>query len=82
MRVQLGEPGGEHKETIDSGSMAAAAGGVTAVVALPNTAPVIDDVNVVEFIARRAREVRRVKVFAYGALTRGLKANSLPNSAC
>ncbi len=77
MRVQLGEPGGEHKETIDSGSMAAAAGGVTAVVALPNTAPVIDDVNVVEFIARRAREVRRVKVFAYGALTRGLKGEQL-----
>lgn len=77
MRVQLGEPGGEHKETIDSGSLAAAAGGVTAVVALPNTSPVIDDVNVVEFIARRAREVRRVKVFAYGALTRGLKGEQL-----
>ena len=77
MRVQLGEPGGEHKETIDSGSMAAAAGGVTAVAALPNTSPVIDDVNVVEFIARRAREVRRVKVFAYGALTRGLKGEQL-----
>ena len=77
MRVQLGEPGGEHKETIDSGSRAAAAGGVTAMVALPNTDPVIDDVNVVEFIARRAREVRRVKVFAYGALTRGLKGQQL-----
>ncbi|MCY4318129.1 MAG: dihydroorotase [Alphaproteobacteria bacterium] len=77
MRVQLGEPGGEHKETIDSGSLAAAAGGVTAVVALPNTSPIIDDVHVVEFIARRAREVRRVKVFAYGALTRGLKGEQL-----
>ena len=77
MRVHLGEPGEEHKETIDSASRAAAAGGVTTMVALPNTNPVIDDVNVIEFIARRAREVRSAKVFAYGAVTRGLGGKSL-----
>ena len=77
MRVQLREPGDEHQETIASGSRAAAAGGVTTMVCLPNTDPVIDDVSVVEFIARRAREVRLVKVFCYGALTRGLKGKEL-----
>src|SRR3546814_4150559 len=71
MRVQLREPGEEHKETIDSGSRAAAAGGITAMVCLPNTEPAIDDVAVVEFIARRAREVKLVKIFAYGTITRG-----------
>ena len=44
MRVQLGEPGNEHKETIQTASEAASAGGVTAMVCLPNTDPVIDDV--------------------------------------
>lgn len=77
MRVQLREPGEEHKETIDSAGRAAAAGGVTAMVCLPNTEPVIDDVAVVEFIARRAREAKRVKVFAYGAVTRGLRGEQL-----
>src|SRR5690554_6117208 len=58
MRVQLREPGEEHKETIATGSAAGAAGGVTSMVCLPNAAPVIDDVAAVEFIARRARETK------------------------
>ena len=62
MRVQLREPGEEHKEDILSGSRAAAAGGVTSMVALPNTDPVIDDVAGVEFVARRARDVKLVKI--------------------
>jgi dihydroorotase len=77
MRVQFREPGEEHKETIDSVSRAAAAGGVTSIVGLPNTEPVIDDVAVAEFVARRAREVRLVKIFAYGAVTKGLKGEQL-----
>jgi dihydroorotase len=77
MRVQLREPGEEHKETIETGSLAAAAGGVTSMVCLPNTEPVIDDVAGVEFIARRAREVRRVKIYCYGALTQGLEGKDL-----
>lgn len=72
MRVQLREPGEEHKETIASGAAAAAAGGVTSMVCLPNTDPVIDDVAGVEFIARRARETKQAKVYCYGALTKGL----------
>ena len=71
MRVQLREPGEEHKETIETASRAAAAGGVTTLVALPNTDPVVDDVAGVEFVARRAREVKLVKVFTYGSVTRG-----------
>lgn len=77
MRVQLREPGDEHKETIASGSAAAAAGGVTAMVCLPDTQPPIDDVAVVEFIARRAREVRLVKIYCYGTVTRGCRGTDL-----
>ncbi|MGE0736259.1 MAG: dihydroorotase [Alphaproteobacteria bacterium] len=77
MRVQLREPGQEHKETIASASAAASAGGVTAMVCLPNTEPVIDDASGVEFIARRARELRATKVFCYAALTRGAEGKEL-----
>jgi dihydroorotase len=77
MRVQLREPGEEHKETIATAADAASAGGVTAMVCLPNTEPVIDDVAGVEFIARRAREVRGTKVFCYAAATQGLEGKEL-----
>lgn len=77
MRVQIREPGEEHKETMDSAGRAAAAGGVTSMVGLPNTDPVIDDVAGVEFIARRAREVKGVKVYTYAALTRNLEGREI-----
>ena len=77
MRVQLREPGEEHKETIATGSAAAAAGGVTSMVCLPNTDPVIDDVAGVEFIARRARETRLSKIYCYGAATKNLAGKDL-----
>jgi dihydroorotase len=77
MRVQLREPGEEHKETIATAADAASAGGVTAMVCMPNTDPVIDDVSGVEFIARRAREVRGTKVFCYAAATQGLEGKEL-----
>lgn len=77
MRVSIGEPGEEHKETILSASRAAAAGGITALACLPNTEPVIDDVAGIEFIARRAREARLVKIFAYAALTHRLNGTDL-----
>jgi len=77
MRVQLREPGEEHKETFATASAAAAAGGVTAMVTLPNTDPVIDDPSLVESIARRARETSKVKIYAYAALTRGLAGREI-----
>jgi dihydroorotase len=77
MRVQLREPGAEHMESIASGGHAAAAGGVTTMVALPNTDPPVDDVSVVEFIARRAREARLAKIHTYAAATKGLAGKEL-----
>ncbi len=77
MRVQLREPGEEHKETIATAGQAAVVGGVTSVVALPNTEPVIDDVAGVEFVARRAREAKLVKVYTYAAATRRLEGKEI-----
>ncbi|HIC79427.1 MAG TPA: dihydroorotase [Kiloniellaceae bacterium] len=77
MRVHIREPGDEQKETMGSAGRAAAAGGVTSVVALPNTNPVIDDVAGVEYIARRAREEKSVKVYTYAAVTRGTEGKEL-----
>ncbi len=77
MRVSVGEPGAEHKETILTVSRAAAAGGVTALACLPNSDPPLDTVSSIEFIARRAREVRLVKIFAQAALTRRLEGREL-----
>jgi dihydroorotase len=77
MRVQLREPGEEHKETIVTAGHAAARGGITSMVALPNTEPVIDDVAGVEFIARRAREAKLVKVYTYAAATRRLEGREI-----
>jgi dihydroorotase len=77
MRVQLREPGAEHIESIESGGQAAAAGGVTTMAALPNTEPPVDDVSVVEFRARRAREAKLAKIHTYAAATKGLKGREL-----
>ncbi len=77
IRVHLCEPGEEHKETIDGLSASAAKGGITTLVGLPNTEPPIDDAAVVEFVARRAREVRGVKIFVYGAATKGFDGKRL-----
>ena len=81
MRVQLGEPGAEHKETYASGTAAAAAGGVTSFACLPNTVPPIDDPAMVEFVARRARQLKRAKVYPYGAITRGCAGENLAELA-
>jgi len=77
MRVQLREPGEEHKETFATASSAAAAGGITSMVALPNTHPVIDDAALVESVARRARETSRVRIFTYAAVTRGMAGKEM-----
>ncbi len=71
-RVFIGEPGAEHRETIASASRAAAAGGVTSLVMMPDTDPVIDDVALVEFVRRTAQETAKVNVYPTAALTRGL----------
>jgi dihydroorotase len=72
MMVFTGEPGHEHRETLATASSAAAAGGVTTIVCMPNTDPVIDDVALVDFILRRARDTALVHVHPMAAMTKGL----------
>ena len=71
IRVKTGEPGAETKETLKSASLAAAAGGVTSIVVQPDTHPVADEPSVVDFIMRRARDIKLVNVYAAGAATKG-----------
>jgi dihydroorotase len=77
MRVFTGEPGAEHRETLRSASKAAAAGGVTTMIVMPNTEPVIDDVALVDFIERRARDRALVHIHPMAALTKGLKGEAM-----
>ena len=77
MRVTVGEPGMAHKETLVTASRAAATGGVTSMACLPTTDPVIEDAAGLEFIARRARELRGTKFYAYAAATRDLAGEDL-----
>jgi dihydroorotase len=72
LRVKTGEPGAENKETLETAGDAAAAGGVTTFVVMPDTDPVIDSVALVDFIQRRAEGVAKVKVLPTGGLTIGL----------
>ena len=73
MQVFTGEPGSEYKETLETATGAAAAGGVTTIVTMPNTDPVIDDVSLVEFIKRHARSRGLVHVHPMAAATCGLQ---------
>ncbi|HTQ14728.1 MAG TPA: dihydroorotase [Rhizomicrobium sp.] len=77
MRVFTGEPGSEHRETLASASEAAAAGGVTTMVVMPNTDPVIDEPSLVDFIKRRADATAKVRVLPMAALTRGLSGETM-----
>ncbi len=77
MRVFVGEPGGEHRETLETASRAAAAGGVTAIITMPDTNPVIDDPALVDFVFRRARDTAVVRVHPMAAMTRGLSGEEL-----
>lgn len=76
-RVHTGEPGEEHKETLESAGAAAAAGGITSLVLLPDNEPPFDDASLIEFVARRARLIKLVNMYAYGALTVGLEGKEL-----
>lgn len=69
VHVHLREPGGEHKETIETGTKAAARGGFTAVMPMPNTRPVPDSVKVLENINKRIEETAHVKVLPYASIT-------------
>ncbi|MGD9829887.1 MAG: dihydroorotase [Hyphomicrobiaceae bacterium] len=77
MQVFTGEPGQEHRETLASASRAAAAGGVTTIICMPETDPVIDEVALVDFIQRRARVTAVVNVHTMAAMTKGLEGTEM-----
>lgn len=77
LHCHLREPGQEHKETVATGTAAAAAGGFTAVCCMANTDPVVDDAPSVAFLVRRIRETARVRVHPIGALSKGLEGKEL-----
>jgi len=77
LHVHLREPGREDKETIATGTRAAAAGGFTAVCAMPNTSPVNDNSGITRFILDKARSGGAVRVYPIGAITRGSRGEEL-----
>src|ERR1700746_1989785 len=77
MHVHFREPGQTHKETIATGSQAAAAGGFTSVVCMPNTSPPTDDPSGVAWILDRARQTASINVFTTGAITRSLAGEEM-----
>jgi len=70
MRVFVGEPGYEYKENFRTLSNAALSGGVTSVVSMPNTLPVIDNVSMVDFLKRRGRDKSKINIFPAATLTK------------
>ena len=76
-RVFTGEPGAEHRESLESASAAAAAGGVTSMLVMPNTDPVIDEPSLVDFLLRRAAATAKVRVLPTAALTKGLLGETM-----
>jgi len=77
MRAALGEPGFEYRETIASAAIAAAAGGITTLAALPDTNPAIDDPALVHLLRTRGEETGSLTILPYGAVTRGCKGEEL-----
>ncbi|MCK4835309.1 MAG: dihydroorotase [Candidatus Aminicenantes bacterium] len=81
MHVHLREPGYENKETIDSGSLAAAHGGFTSIACMPNTSPVNDNRSVTEYIIARSREVGLVNIYPIAAISKNLEGVDLTEMA-
>lgn len=77
MRVFTGEPGHEYRETLATAAEAAAAGGVTSFVLMPDTTPAVDDGAIVDFIIRRAAATAKVNVLPAAAITRGLRGKEI-----
>lgn len=77
IQVHFREPGQEYKETVATGSKSAAAGGVTTVVSMANTKPVVDEVSVLEFLKKREKESSYINIHSYAAITRGLRGQEL-----
>jgi dihydroorotase len=77
VHVHLREPGGEHKEIIETGVRAAVSGGFTAVCAMPNTDPVIDDPAGIRLVLAQAEKANGARVYPLGAISKGQEGKSL-----
>ena len=77
MRVFVGEPGYEYKENFRTLSNAALSGGVTSVVTMPNTSPVIDNVSIVDFLKRRGRDKSKINIYPSASLTKNLEGTNM-----
>ena len=77
LHVHLRDPGAEHKETVATGAAAAARGGYTTIVAMPNTRPVVDHEDVVNYVHNKAKDVTKVNVLQAGAITKGMEGKTL-----
>jgi dihydroorotase len=77
LQVHFREPGREDKETLETGSMAALAGGVTAAVAMPNSNPISDNQTVVEFVKNRSKELDLITIYPTGSITKGEQGSML-----
>ncbi len=77
MRVFVGEPGFEYKENFRTLSNAALSGGVTSVVTMPNTDPIIDNVSIVDFLKRRGRDKSKINIYPTASLTKGTEGNNM-----
>ncbi|MDA9092010.1 dihydroorotase [Pelagibacteraceae bacterium] len=77
MKAFVGEPGYEYKENFRTLSQAALAGGVTSVVTMPNTKPIIDNVSMVDFIIRRGRDKASINLFPCASLTREIRGKEM-----
>lgn len=81
MHVHLREPGFEQKETIKTGSYAAARGGYTTIACMPNTRPVLDHPEVIKRVYHQAKQVGKARVLCYGAITRSQQGKELTDMA-
>ena len=77
IKCHLRVPGDEHKENLYSASKSAAAGGITSVVSMPNTDPIIDNVSLVELLQRKARKESNVKIYSTASITKGLNGKEI-----
>ncbi len=77
MRVFVGEPGYEYKENFRTLSKAALSGGVTSVVTMPNTNPVIDNVSIVDFLKRRGRDKSKINIYPTASLTKNAEGTNM-----
>jgi dihydroorotase len=77
LNANIGEPGEEYKENINTASDAALSSGITSIVCMPNTNPVIDQIPIIQYIEKRARETNGVKIYPSASITKNLEGEKL-----